>query len=136
MMVRNAMAMRVDALIVGEKSCSPYLRRAVRNSMGAILHLPTVESTNLVETLEDLGRRGIRRFAAHPRPGSKRISEADFRSDCCVVVGNEGSGISDAVVALCDESVEIPMFHQVDSLNVSNAAAIFFYEVLRQRGRA
>ena len=53
-----------------------------------------------------------------------------------MVFGSEGHGISEKVLAACDEAVAIPMLNEVDSLNVSAAAAVFFYEVNRQRGQA
>ncbi len=152
-LVRNCVAFGVQALIVGETSSSPFLRRAVRNSMGTILQLPVVElaklgqrhqftdkphvqKQTLVECLEDLRRRGIRCIAAHPHTDKKKLSQADFTKDCCLVFGSEGQGISSEVLAACDEAVAIPMPPAVDSLNVGAAAAVFLYEASRQRGRA
>lgn len=143
-LVRNCAAFNVQALLVGETSTSPFLRRAVRNSMGAIFQLPVVElgkaasmsatGKTLAETLPALRERGIRCIAAHPR-GGKVLYDADFSKDCCVVFGSEGTGISDSVLKHCDEAVNIPMPDEVDSLNVGAAAAVFLYEASRQRGR-
>jgi tRNA G18 (ribose-2'-O)-methylase SpoU len=74
--------------------------------------------------------------AAHPHTDRKILSQADFTGDCCLVFGSEGTGISPAVLAACDEAVAIPMPPAVDSLNVGAAAAVFLYEVARQRGTA
>jgi len=120
---------------VGETSGSPYLRRAVRNSMGAIFDLTVIDCANLVQSLHDLRRRGIRCLAAHPSARGKTLAQADFTGDVCLIFGNEGFGISPAVLAACDEAVAIPMPPQVDSLNVSAAAAVFLYEASRQRGK-
>ena len=159
-LVRNCVAFGAHALIVGETSSSPFLRRAVRNSMGAIFQLPVVElkqkrgpheSKNelrsrgippaekpptLAEILRELRARGIRCVAAHPHAGGKTLSQADFSGDCCIVFGSEGDGISQAVLESCDEAVAIPMPPTVDSLNVGAAAAVFLYEAARQRERA
>lgn len=152
-LVRNCGAFGVQALIVGETSSSPYLRRAVRNSMGAIFQLPIIELTKLgqrhqftakphttkltlVECLRGLRDRGVRCIAAHPRTDSKFLSQADFSDDCCLIFGSEGDGISPAVLEACDEAVAIPMPPEVDSLNVGAAAAVFLYEAARQRGKA
>jgi tRNA G18 (ribose-2'-O)-methylase SpoU len=135
-LMRNCLAFGVSALIAGETCSSLFLRRTVRNSMGALFKLPVMESTNLVQTLGELRAQGIRCLAAHPSPDVKILSQADFTGDCCVVLGNEGHGISRKVLAACDETVAIPMANDVDSLNVSAAAAVFFYEVNRQRGKA
>lgn len=149
-LVRNCVAFGVQALIVGETSSSPFLRRAVRNSMGTILQLPVVElarigqwrrpginshttELTLVECLKQFRARGIRCVAAHPHTDKKILSHADLRGDCCIVFGSEGDGISKAVLEACDEAVAIPMPPVVDSLNVGAAAAVFLYEVSRQR---
>lgn len=158
-LVRNCVAFGVHGLIVGETSSSPFLRRAVRNSMGAIFQLPVVElnrrderresltekqfgirgtrpAETLAQTLRDLRARGIRCIAAHPHASGKTLSQADFSGDCCVVFGSEGHGISKNVLEACDEPVAIPMANEVDSLNVGAAAAVFLYEAKRQRNKA
>jgi len=132
-LVRNCAAFNVQALLVGETSGSPFLRRAVRSSMGSIFQLPVIESSNLVESLRELRRQGIRRIAAHPHFQGKTLSQTDFTGDCCILFGSEGYGISPAALATCDEAVAIPMPPAVDSLNVGSAAAVFLYEVNRQR---
>jgi tRNA G18 (ribose-2'-O)-methylase SpoU len=135
-LVRNCVAFGVQALLVGETCSSPYLRRAVRASMGAIFTLPVIETGNLVQTLHRLRDKGVACIAAHPHADRHALSEAHFRSDCCVIFGSEGHGISPPVLAVCDEAVAIPMHGGVDSLNVGSAAAVFLYEVNRQRSSA
>jgi len=156
-LVRNCVAFGVQGLIIGETSSSPFLRRAVRNSMGTIFQLPVLELRKsnglenakeysrsgtkpvqqpfLAETLRRLSGQGIRCIAAHPRDGGRTITQADFTGDCCIVFGSEGDGITPEVLAACDEAVAIPMPPTVDSLNVGAAAAVFLYEAARQRGR-
>lgn len=151
---RTCAAFGVHALIVGETSSSPYLRRAVRNSMGTIFDLPIFEietirngnpdlrrddpirKMNLAQVIRDLRQRGMHVVAAHPHTDKKVLSQANFTGDCCVVFGNEGDGISKAVLEACDEAVAIPMPPNVDSLNVGAAAAVFLYEAVRQRSAA
>src|SRR5581483_3035180 len=153
-LVRNCAAFGVDGLIIGETSSSPFLRRAVRNSMGTIFEMPVFEidtvrnadptlrrndparKLTLPDVLRDLRRRGVHCVAAHPHTDKKFLSQADFSRDCCIVFGNEGDGISPAVLEACDEAVAIPMPPNVDSLNVGAAAAVFLYEAARQRGKA
>jgi len=152
-LVRNCVAFGVQALIVGETSSSPFLRRAVRNSMGTIFQLPVIElaklgqrhqftakphttKSTLVECLKELRGRGVRCIAAHPHADKIFLSQADFSGDCCLVFGSEGDGISPAILEACDEAVAIPMPPAVDSLNVGAAAAVFLYEVARQRKKA
>ena len=134
LLARNCAAFRVQGLIVGETSSSPFLRRAVRNSMGTIFDLPVLESTDLVATLQSLRAAGVRCVAAHPHTDRRTLSQADFRGDVCIIFGSEGHGISSRVLGVCDEAVAIPMPPNVDSLNVGAAAAVFLYETSRQRG--
>jgi len=150
-LARNCVAFGVQALIVGETCSSPFLRRAVRNSMGTILQLPVVElarlgqwrprdftshttTMTLVECLKAFRAASVRCIAAHPHTDKRILSQANFTRDCCIVFGSEGDGISPAVLAACDEAVAIPMPSNVDSLNVGAAAAVFLYEAGRQRG--
>jgi tRNA G18 (ribose-2'-O)-methylase SpoU len=134
-LVRNCAAFSAQALIVGETCSSPFLRRAVRSSMGSIFQMPIVEAASLALALRDLRECGIRSIAAHPHVTGRTLSQASFTGDCCVVFGSEGYGISPAVLAACDEAAAIPMPETVDSLNVGSAAAAFLYEANRQRGR-
>lgn len=132
-LVRNCVAFGVQALLVGETSGSPYLRRAVRASVGAIFKLPVVETASLIETLRWLRQEKVRCIAAHPHTDRRVLPQTDFHSDCCLVFGSEGHGISPPVLDACDEAVAIPMHGAVDSLNVGSAAAVFLYEAQRQR---
>lgn len=132
-LVRNCAAFGAHALLQGETSSHPYMRRAVRSSMGTIFRLPVVESYCLARDLRELRARGVRVVAAHPHTDKRTLAQAQLAGDCCVVLGSEGLGISQEVLAVCDEAVAVPMANQVDSLNVGSAAAVFCYEVARQR---
>ncbi len=158
-LVRNCAAFGVHALITSETSSSPFLRRAVRSSMGTVFQLPVIElaetrsrrreeaepevkkspppdaggNKTLAGTLVQLRERGIRCIAAHPHDSRKIPAQIDFRTDCCVVFGSEGYGLSEQVLKVCDEVAAIPMAPSVDSLNVAAAAGVFLYEVQRQR---
>lgn len=131
--IRNCGAFHVQAVIAGETSCSPYLRRAVRGSMGAIFHIPIVETVNLIESLLELRRNGFRCIAAHPHAEARILPECDLTGDCCLVFGSEGYGLSPSVLEACTDAVAVPMPVTVDSLNVASAAAVFLYEACRQR---
>lgn len=133
LVVRNAAAFGAHAVIVDSSSASPFLRRAVRNSMGAIFKLPIVEAINLTDALQELRDAGITTIAAHPHTDGCRIEEARMDRDCCIVLGSEGLGLSDAVLKFCDMATAIPMHNEIDSLNVGSAAAVFLYEAARQR---
>ena len=132
--VRSCAAFGAHFLIVGETCGSPFQRRAVSGSMGTIFEQPLVRVPDLVKTLLALRARGVRCLAAHPRPGAKPLADVDLRGDCCLVFGAEGPGLTTAVLAVCDDAVEIPMPSHMNSLNVAVAAGVFLYEATRQRG--
>ncbi len=132
-MVRSAAAFGVDGLLVDRSSSSPYLRRAVRSSMGTIFRLPAIEKLNLVETMHQLRGQGFRCVAAHPRAEARPLFAADLSGDMCLVFGSEGYGLTSELLDACDEAVAIPMMGGVDSLNVASAASVFLFEAMRQR---
>jgi tRNA G18 (ribose-2'-O)-methylase SpoU len=134
-LVRNCAAFGVSGIITAESSCSPYLRRAVRSSMGTVFKLPVLETPSLLRTLQELKQVGVRCIAAHPHTNQRRITEANLREPTCIVLGAEGNGLTRETLAVCDEAVVIPMDAEVDSLNVGAAGAVFLYEAMRQRGR-
>ena len=131
--VRNCAAFGVTALLLGETCTSPYLRRAVRSSMGTIFKLTVIESDNLANALKMLRSHGIFCLAAHPHAEGKTLYEISVTRNACIVLGSEGHGIAPEVLQACDEAVAVPMHSGVDSMNVGSAAAVFLYEVSRQR---
>lgn len=132
--VRNCAANGVQALIVGERSTDPFLRRSVRNSMGTLFKLPIIYSDKLTSTLAQLrNSHNFQIIAAHPRAESLNIFSVDLCKNSCIVLGNEGAGISPDILSQCDIEVRIPMVSSVDSLNVACASAVILYEATRQR---
>ncbi len=130
--VRNCAGFGVDAVLVGKNAASPYLRRAVRNSMGGIFKVPCLHADELAGSLLWLKRQNTRIIIADAT-GPVSICEADFRGNICVVLGNEDAGVSNDVDALADVRVGIPMQNATDSLNVASASAVMLYEASRQR---
>lgn len=132
---RNAVAFGADALLVGDTCCSAWLRKSVRTAMGQLFKIPISESTDLPADLHALREQGFRIVAAHAHTDQRRLSQVDLSGDVCVVMGSEGFGMRESVLGECDDHVIIPMANDVDSLNVGSAAAVFLYEIARQRGR-
>jgi tRNA G18 (ribose-2'-O)-methylase SpoU len=130
--VRNCAAFGVQAVIAGETSSSPYLRRAVRNSMGAVFRMPVVHAPHLAESLAGLERRHRTRVVAADPRGRSVIDDRILDGNICIVLGNEGDGISQAVLDFCSERVAIPMMNDTDSLNVASASAVFLYEARKR----
>jgi tRNA G18 (ribose-2'-O)-methylase SpoU len=133
-LIRNAVAFGCRGIVAGPTCSSPWMRRSVRNSMGTIFRVPVIETDDLPTALAELRRHGVTVVAAHPHTQQTRLSQIDLRGDVCFVFGSEGRGISPDVLAACPVHAAIPMAAEVDSLNVANASATFFYEAARQRG--
>src|SRR5215213_10519022 len=94
LIVRNCAAFGAHALIVDGTSASPFLRRAVRNSMGTIFKLPIVERAGVRTNLGVLKKRNVLVIGAHPQAGARAIHQSNLAGDCCIVFGSEGQGIS------------------------------------------
>lgn len=131
---RSSAAFAVDALLVGEGSSSPWLRRAVRVSMGTVFALRVHTAGRLVDTLLALAGQGFLTVAA--TPDGDPVDAADLTGDCCLVLGHEGRGVRSEVRQACRRSLAVPMPGGVDSLNVATATAVLLYEVRRQQRRA
>ena len=127
--VRNCGAFGVHAVLADRTSGSPYLRRAVRNSMGAVFRLPVLH-LDLAETLPKLNCRVIATTPA----GEESLEDLDLSSDLCLVFGNEGRGVSKPVLERSDVRAAIPMWNEIDSLNVGSSSAVFLYEISKRRG--
>ena len=131
--VRNCAAFGVDAIIVGESSANPYLRRAVRNSMGNVFKIPIINSKNLIQSLSELENNNFEIIIAHTSENSRSIFEYNFKKNVCIVFGGEGYGPRKMVLDKFQNHLIIPMCNEVDSINVANSSSVLLYEVARQR---
>ena len=101
-------------------------------SAGASEYLPIAKVTNIARTVDELKDKNIWIVGLDER-GSKDYDALDYNMDCGIVLGAEGKGVHDLVRKKCDYLVSIPMLGKVSSLNVSVAAAVMLYEIVRQR---
>ena len=86
--VRNCAGFGIQALVVSESSTSPYLRRAVRSSMGTIFQLPVIEASDFTEVVAKLKNNGVRCVAAHPHE-DRTLTRTSLIGDCCIILGSE-----------------------------------------------
>ena len=124
---RSAAALGIDAVLLTRSSCDPLNRRAIRVSMGTIFLVPWTW-LDAYPTLHDLGFK-----TAAMALSDKSISLDDpvlkAQDRLAVIMGTEGEGLPQATIDQADFTVRIPMYHQVDSLNVAAAAAVAFWEL-------
>ena len=136
---RSAAALGVDAVLVSPTCCDPLCRRALRVSMGTVLLIPRC---HIGTKPEDWPCRGIDILHSY---GFKAVSMA-LRHDTvdiddpilmneeklAIILGTEGTGLTEQTIALSDYTVKIPMEHGVDSLNVAAAGAVAFWQLTRK----
>jgi RNA methyltransferase, TrmH family len=124
-------------------TASPFAPKALRASAGAALHLPVVSGMAMGILLTQLKLRGIRALASSVDSAEHRGSaealapwEVDWREPVALLVGNEGAGLPEDVLAGADARVHVPIGSHVESLNAAAAAAVVLYEAFRQRRKA
>jgi TrmH family RNA methyltransferase len=131
-MMRAGEAAGMTGVLVCGASASPYSWKSVRGSMGSIFRLPVATGGAADTALEALHAAGLRTVAAAPR-GGLAPDDLDWRGRVALLLGGEGSGLSERILARADERVTIPMMAPVESLNVAVAAGILVYAARRQR---
>ncbi|MGH9323152.1 MAG: 23S rRNA (guanosine(2251)-2'-O)-methyltransferase RlmB [Vicinamibacteria bacterium] len=131
--VRTADGAGVHGIVVPERRSAPPSEAAMAASAGALLHAPMARVTNLSDAIADLKERGLWVVGLAPSAREPWFS-FDFRVPVVLVVGSEGRGLRPRVASGCDVLVSLPQRGSIESLNVSVAAGIVLYEVVRQRG--
>ena len=121
---RSARALGFNALILDPTCADPYSRRAIRVSMGEILHLPVVRGAKWPDPLDYLNRVGFETWALTPSADAINLFEMGMPNKLALIAGAEGSGLTAAARARTQFDVRIPMHHSVDSLNIGHALAI------------
>lgn len=131
--LRTADAAPAHAVLVGDPRTDLYNPNVVRASLGGIFTVPVVAAP-MAEVLTFLKEKNIRTFAAALAEGARPYTAAHLAGPTALVLGTEADGLTEATRAACDETIIIPMRGQLDSLNVSVAAAVLAFEAVRQRG--
>jgi 23S rRNA (guanosine2251-2'-O)-methyltransferase len=131
--IRTAEAVHASGVIVPERHSAPFSAAVAKASAGASAYVPVVRVKNLVSTLEDLKTRGLWVVGVDPA-GTTDWTGFDYKIPVAVVLGGEHRGLRRLVRAHCDVLVRLPMLGKIASLNISVAAGVILYEVVRQRG--
>lgn len=133
--LRTADAAGANGVVIPERRAAAVTGTVTKASAGASEHLPIAKVTNIARSVEDLKENNIWTVGLDER-GTKTYDSLDYKMDCALVLGGEGKGLHDLVKRKCDFLVSIPMLGKVPSLNVSVAAAVVLYEIVRQRRAA
>lgn len=129
--IRTCEAAGVDGIIIPKDRSVSVNSTIMKTSSGAAVNVKICMVTNLVQTINYLKEKGYWIYASS-MDGTSYTSE-DYKTSTCIIIGNEGKGVSELVRKSADFIVSIPMIGKINSLNASVAAGIFIYEVVRQR---
>ena len=129
--IRTCEAAGVDGIIIPKDRSVSVNSTVMKTSSGAAVNVKICMVTNLVQTINYLKEKGYWIYASS-MDGTNYTNE-DYKTSTCIIIGNEGKGVSELVKKSTDFIVSIPMIGKINSLNASVAAGIFIYEVVRQR---
>jgi 23S rRNA (guanosine2251-2'-O)-methyltransferase len=132
--IRTSEGAGVDGIILPERRAVGLTRTVASVSAGALEHMNVARVKNMARTMEVLRKRGVWLVGAE-RGQPNLWHEFDYTLPVGLVFGSEGKGIRPLVREKCDKLLSIPLLGNMASLNVGAAAAIFIYEVVRQRGK-
>ncbi|MEO8470972.1 MAG: 23S rRNA (guanosine(2251)-2'-O)-methyltransferase RlmB [Chryseolinea sp.] len=132
--VRTGECAGLDAIIIPEKGSAPISGDAMKTSAGALNHLPICREKDLKKTMKLLRDNGIRIIACTEKTETPLYS-VNLSGPIAIVMGSEEDGISDGLLRDADELARIPMQGKIESLNVSVAAGVVMFEVVRLRGK-
>ena len=131
--IRTAHCCGANGVIIPENRAASVTASVAKASAGAVQYLPTAMVVNLVRTIEYLKERGFWIYGADA-VARMDIQAPDYEGNIALVMGSEGRGIRPLIRKKCDFLISIPMRGQVASLNVSVAAGVILFEILRKRG--
>jgi 23S rRNA (guanosine2251-2'-O)-methyltransferase len=130
--VRTAECMGAHGIIIPEKGSARITADAVKTSAGALHSFPVCREKSIVRSIEFLRDSGLKVICAAEKSGTI-ASETQLTGPAVLILGSEDKGISRELIAMSDQQIRIPMSGTIGSLNVSVAAGILMYEIVRQR---
>lgn len=131
--VRTAECAGIDAIVIPEKGSAPITSDAVKTSAGALSHMSVCRERDLKHTLKFLRENGIK-IVACTEKAANTFYKLNLTGPIAIIMGSEEDGITDVLLREADELAAIPLKGEIGSLNVSVAAGVALYEVVRQRG--
>lgn len=130
---RTADCSGADAIVIPDHGSVTITPEAIKTSAGALFHIPVCRCRNMIDAVRLLKASGVKVVGASEK-ADYEYTRADYTVPVAIVMGAEDIGISPKILRECDELVSIPMAGNISSLNVSVAAGVMMYEVVRQRG--
>jgi 23S rRNA (guanosine2251-2'-O)-methyltransferase len=131
--VRTAEAAGADGLILPERRSAGINATVRKAAAGAAAYLPIAQVANIADAIRTLKKAGLWVVGADTSPAAVELAKADLNRELALVIGAEGTGLSQLAKRECDFLVRIPLRGKVASLNASVATGILIFEALRQR---
>lgn len=122
----------VDAIVIPARGSVTVNADAIKTSAGALHSIPVCRENNLKEVIVFLKNSGIKVVAATEK-AAEIYTQSDYKVPVAIVMGSEDEGVATEHLRICDELIKIPQFGTIQSLNVSVAAGVMIYEVVKQR---
>ena len=126
--IRSAVAFNIDTIIVSNDSVDIYNPKVVRSSQGMIFHMNIIKK-DLIPFIKEI-KNDYKIIGTKVTDGND-IKTLEKNEKLCIIMGNEGNGVREEILALCDDFVYIPMNENCESLNVGVATSILLYELSR-----
>ncbi len=126
-LIRTADAAGIDAVVCGNGCVDVYNGKSLRSTQGSIFHLPVLKA-DLEEFIPMLKKQGVKVFGTSLQDAVD-YRQAERAERYALVVGNEGNGVSEEILGICDQNVYIPIHGQAESLNVTVAAGVLLYSL-------
>ena len=129
---RSAYCFGVDAIIIPDKGVGALNEDAILTSAGALEKISICRVASLMKAVDELHLNGVKVYASEMKAAKKNY-DINFSEPSAIIMGSEDKGIYPALAKICDESFQIPMTGDFESLNVSVATGIILYEISKQR---
>jgi tRNA G18 (ribose-2'-O)-methylase SpoU len=127
-MIRNTAAFNINSVIIDSKTCSPYVRRCIRVSMGNIFKVKVHKTNDLKATICKLQEKQYSIYATANQKNAIDLPNAHISRKGAMVIGSEGHGMSKDIIEVCDEVLRIPINDEVAHLNAACSSAIVLYK--------
>lgn len=129
--IRTAVAAGAKGIFLLKGTVDPYNEKCVRSTMSALCNIPIFEDVTLSEFYDFIKDNTIKTYVTSLE-NAKPYHTISYSKRTMIILGNEGNGVSREIIEMCDQAITIPMYGDIESLNVSIAAALCMYKVREQ----
>lgn len=129
--IRTAVAAGAKGIFLLKGTVDPYNEKCVRSTMSALCNIPIFEDVTLSEFYDFIKDNTIKTYVTSLE-NAKPYHTISYAKRTMIILGNEGNGVSKEIIEMCDQAITIPMYGDIESLNVSIAVALCMYKVREQ----